>query len=228
MKHDLLEFRQPVFQPGLQVGLVEKLRVGKPRADHALVAGDDRLAAVAGLDVGGEDELVGELAGLGIAHHKTLLVVADGGADHLAGDRQEFLVERTHQHHRPFDQARDLVEQHLILDQFETLREGKLLGVGENDILAALRIEHDLGRLQFRLVILEAAHIDGRRRHEAMAKRGLAGLDAVDGELHDLRLFGLEAEGGDDGMQRPHPLQRARSCRAFAPAHRFRPRERCG
>ena len=26
-------------------------------------------------------------------------------------------------------------------------------------------------------------------------------------------------------MQRPHPLQRARPCRAFAPAHRFRPRE---
>ncbi len=26
-------------------------------------------------------------------------------------------------------------------------------------------------------------------------------------------------------MQRPHPLQRARPCRALAPAHRFRPRE---
>src|ERR1700676_2450029 len=27
-------------------------------------------------------------------------------------------------------------------------------------------------------------------------------------------------------MQRPHPLQRAGLCRALAPAHRFRPRER--
>ena len=51
VEHDLLEFRQPVFQPRLQIGLVEELRVRQPRADDALVAGDDRLAAVAGLDV---------------------------------------------------------------------------------------------------------------------------------------------------------------------------------
>ena len=40
----------------LQIGLVEELRVGQPRADHALVAGDDRLAAVLGLGVGDQDE----------------------------------------------------------------------------------------------------------------------------------------------------------------------------
>ena len=67
---------------------------------------------------------------LGSLHHKTFLVVADGGADHLAGDRQEFLVERAHQHDRPFDEAGDLVEQHLVLDQLKPLRERKLLGVG--------------------------------------------------------------------------------------------------
>ena len=52
VEHDLLELRQPVFQPRLQIGLVEELGVGEPRADDALVAGDDRLAAVARLDVG--------------------------------------------------------------------------------------------------------------------------------------------------------------------------------
>jgi hypothetical protein len=55
------------------------------------------------------------------------------------------------------------------------LRERQLPGVGQNDVLAGLRIEHDLGRLQFCLVILEAAHVDRGRRHEAMTKRGLAG-----------------------------------------------------
>ena len=149
VKHDLLEFRQPIFELGLQVGLVEKLRVAQPRADHALVAGDDGLAAVARFDIGGEDEFVGELSGFGIADDKAFLVVADGGADHFARDRQEFLVERSHQHDRPFDQARDLVEQHLVLDQLKALRERQLLGVGENDVLARLRIEHDLRRLQF-------------------------------------------------------------------------------
>jgi hypothetical protein len=155
--------------------------------------------------------------------YKTLLVVADGGADHFAGDRQEFLIERTHQHHRPFHQARDLVEQPLILDQLKTLREGKLLGIGQDDVLAARRIEHDFCRLQLGLVIPEAAHADRRRRHEAVAEGGLAGLDAVDGEFHHLRRFGFQPESGDDGMQRPHPLQRAGFCRARAPAHRFRP-----
>ena len=47
MENDLLEFRQPVFQPRLQVGVVEELGVGQPRADHSLVAGDNCLAAVA-------------------------------------------------------------------------------------------------------------------------------------------------------------------------------------
>ncbi len=70
----------------LQIRLVEELRVRQPRADHALAAGDDRLAAVARLDVGDHDELVGELAGLGIAQHEAFLVVADGGADHLRRD----------------------------------------------------------------------------------------------------------------------------------------------
>ena len=55
---------------------------------------------------------------------------------------------------------------------------------------------------------------------------GLAGLDAVQGEFHDIRFFGLHSERGDDGVQRPHPLQRAWPRRSFAPAHRFRPWKR--
>jgi hypothetical protein len=80
------------------------------------------LAAVRGFDVGGEDEFVGQRAGLGVADDKALQVVADGGADHFAGNRQKLLFERSHQYHRPFDEARDFVEQHLVLDQFEILR----------------------------------------------------------------------------------------------------------
>ena len=52
VKDDVLELRQPVFQPRLQIGLVEEFRIGEPRADDALVAGDDRLAAVFRLDIG--------------------------------------------------------------------------------------------------------------------------------------------------------------------------------
>jgi len=45
-----------------EVGLVEELRVGKTRADDTLVAGDDRRATIGRDVVGGEQELVGELA----------------------------------------------------------------------------------------------------------------------------------------------------------------------
>src|SRR5271165_5000851 len=126
VEHDGLELRQTILQTRLQVGLVEELRVRQAGADHALVAADDGLAAVGGFDIRREDELVGELARPGIADDEAFLVFADGGADHFAGDRQEVLFERPHQHHGPFDEARDLVQQVLVLDQLKTLRKGEL------------------------------------------------------------------------------------------------------
>ncbi len=163
VEHDVLELRQPVFQPRLQIGLVEELRIRQPRADHALVAGDDRLAAVGRLDVRDQNEFVGELRRFRIAHHKAFLVVADGGADDLFGDGEERLVERAHQHHRPFDQARDLGQQALVLDQFEALREGQGLGVGQDHLRAARRIDHDLGGVELRHVVVEPLHLDRLR-----------------------------------------------------------------
>jgi hypothetical protein len=111
VKDDVVEFRQPVFQPRLEIGLVEELGIGQPRADDALVAGDDLLAAVLGLDIGDQDELAGEPRGLGIAQHEAFLVVADGGADDLGRDGEKRLVERTHQHDRPLDQPGHLGQQ---------------------------------------------------------------------------------------------------------------------
>ncbi len=63
-----------------------------------------------------------------------------------------------HQRHRPFDQARDLGQQALVLDQFVALREGELLRLGENDIAAALRVEHHLGLVELGHVVVEPAH----------------------------------------------------------------------
>ncbi len=60
VKDDGVELRQTVFELRLEIGLVEEFRVGQPRGDDALIAGDDRRAAVAGLDIGDEDEAVGE------------------------------------------------------------------------------------------------------------------------------------------------------------------------
>ena len=58
-----------------------------------------------------------------------------------------------------------------------------------------------------------------------MAARRIARRDTVYCERHDVGVLGLRPEGRDDGMQRPHPAERAGLRRGRAPAHRFRPRE---
>ncbi len=140
VKHDLLEFRQPRLRasssgPSRRRTSRRDSRARITRSLPAMIALPPSVASMLAVRM----NLLVELAGLGIADHKAFLVVADGGADHLVRDRQELLVERAHQHDRPFDQARDFVEQRLVLDQLKALREGQLLGIGQDDVLAALR-----------------------------------------------------------------------------------------
>ena len=158
----LLELGQAVLERQLEVGLVEELRIAQAGADDALIAGDDRGAAIGRDVVGGQQEFVGELA-LAVAQAEAFLVGADGGDDHFLGHREEALVERAHHHHRPFDEAGDFLEQPVVVDDRQALREGEMLGVGLDDVLAAVEIEHDLGLLERRHVIVEAAHLDRRR-----------------------------------------------------------------
>ena len=68
VEDDVLELRQPLFQPDLQVGLVEELRVGEARTDHARIAGDDLTSAVGRLDVGNQDEASRKLGALTLPH----------------------------------------------------------------------------------------------------------------------------------------------------------------
>ena len=139
--------------------------------------------------------------------------------------RNDF-VERAHQHDRPFDQPGDLRQQPGILHQFVALGKGEILGIGENDLAAPLGVEHDLGLFELGGVVLQPAHLERLRRHEAMAARLVAGRDAVDREGDDVGLLGLRPEGGDNGMQRPHPAERAGFGGSLPPAHRLRPGER--
>ena len=50
-----------------------------------------------------------------------------------------------------------------VLDQLEPLREREVLGVGEDLLLAPLGIEHDLGLVELRHVVVEAASPRSRR-----------------------------------------------------------------
>ena len=57
----------------------------------------------------------------------------------------------------------------------EPLGEGEVLGLGADDLLAAVEIEHDPGLLERLHVVVEAPHPDGAGREEAVAIGGLAG-----------------------------------------------------
>ena len=58
--------------------------------------------------------------------HEALLVRADRRADHLRRDVEKALVEGAHENDRPLDEAGDLFEEPLVLDEFETLGEGEV------------------------------------------------------------------------------------------------------
>ena len=149
--------------------MVEKPRIRKPGADHPLIAGNNRLAAVLGLEISHQEELVDQLGMGGVAQHETFLVIADRGADNFFRDLQETLIERAHQNDRPFDQPRRFREQALVLDQFEPLREGKLFRFGEDDAAPPFGVEHHFGLIELCCVIGEAAHGESVRGKEAMA-----------------------------------------------------------
>ena len=94
------------------------------------------------------------------AQHEAFLVGADGRADDFGRQVEERRLEFAHQHDRPFDEARDLLKQAFVLDQRQPLREGEVLGVGENDRLAPVGVEHDLRLLQRVDVIVVAADME--------------------------------------------------------------------
>ena len=92
--------------------LPEEVRVGQARADDALIAGDDRLAAVARLDVGDEDEWLASLRRASrVASTRSISGWRGSSRGSPPAGFQKRLVELAHQHDRPFDQPGDLFEQ---------------------------------------------------------------------------------------------------------------------
>ena len=208
----------------VKVGQPEMPGVGEARPHDPGVAGRDRRAAVARDEVRDQDEAVCEPA-VGVLQHEALLVGADSGADDLRRNVEKVRLEFADQRDRPFDQPCDLLEQSLVLDEFEPLGEGEALGVGKYDPLAPIEVEYDLRLLQRLCIVLKPAHSQGSRRHEAMSEGHVPGRKAVDVEGHDFRRLVLGRDRADDSAQRPHPAQSVGLGGSRAPAHRFRPRE---
>ena len=56
---------------------------------------------------------------------------------------RKFGIERAHEHDRPFHEAGDFLEQGFVFHQFQPAREGEIARVGQDDLLAAVGVEHD-------------------------------------------------------------------------------------
>jgi hypothetical protein len=90
-----------------------------------------------------------------------------------SGGIEEGLLERAHQHDRPFDEPGDLVAAGPRPRPAQPLREGELRASCRMMSLAPLPDRARPSPFERRNVIVEAPHREGIRREEAMPARGL-------------------------------------------------------
>ena len=215
MEGDRVELPRPVLQLHLAVLVPEELGIGKTRGDDLVVAGDDGLAAVAGDHVGDQQIAIGQTSGPRVAQAEAFLVVLDRGDDHLGRHGEEALVEASHEHHGPFDQARHFLQEALVLDHLEALREGEVAGLGADRLGAGVGVNDHEVLVELLGIVFEAADLDPLAAHESVATGDIAARNAIDREWHHLAI-----EGADDRMKRAHPAQVSRT-----PAHGLGPGE---
>jgi hypothetical protein len=142
-------------------------------------------------------------------------VAPERGRDHFGRQVEEAGIEAAHEHDGPFGEPGGLGDQGFVLHHLEALGEGEVVGFRADRLGALPGIDHHEGLAQPGRVVLEAAHGERRRRHEAVAAGLVAGRDAVDRDRH-----GLAVKRAHDRMQRAHPAQGP-----GAPAHRLGPGE---
>ena len=205
---------------GLEILIPEKARVRKARGEHLAVAGDDRLAAVAGRDVGSADEGVGELA-RAIAADEVLLVDPRGQLDHFGRDGEEFLVKPAEQRDGPFGKAGVFDDQTFVLDQIETGGGSRGLGALAHDRLALCVIDDHVRGAQGRGIGGRIGDHDRTAVMEPVPHGFAAGCDPAHFARHH-----FTAQQRDNPRQRAHPAQGLARQRGGAPALRLGPRER--
>ncbi len=127
VENPALEARHTLDQLDLAVLVPEEARIGEPRPQHALVAGDDRLAADRRAAMFETTRNRGARLPLASRQAKYFWCVRIAEVSTSGGRSMNAWSIRPHQNHRPFDQAGDLVEQQLVGLDFE-LGRGRRLG----------------------------------------------------------------------------------------------------
>ena len=145
VKSNRFQFFKSIFKLHLEIGFPEKLSVRQSCAHNFLIAADDGCAIIFCNHIGSEKKFIGERIGSCFAQHKTFLIGAYGGADHLWWNVKEALFKRAHEHGRPFDKPCDFFKQRIIFNKLEPLRESETLCVIQNNVFAAIGRENHFG-----------------------------------------------------------------------------------
>ena len=183
--HDAGQALDAGIEPLLAILVEEELGVGKPRAQHAFVAGDDR-RGIRRFEVADQQEPVHELAGV-VGEREVLLVELHRQDQALLRHGQECRVEGAGVHDGPLHQRRHFVEQRIGHDRRGVA--GSALEL--NDDLRAARGEgrHDPAFGLQRGCIADGA-LDG---DVAMRKKAMPGSHAAGVERERSHLQGLLA-----------------------------------
>ena len=190
----------------LAVLVEEELGVRQARAHHPLVAADHR-ARVGRADVGHDQELVGQLAGL-IQQREIFLVRLHGQDQAFLRHAEKLLAETADQHVGALHQAGDLVQQGIVLHRLHPAADFRRCGMELARDVGAARLEAgDHRALAFHLCriavgILEADRADGG--FETVALGGTAGGQAEHAHRHH-----LGAMQRDQAMHRAHEVDGA-------------------
>ncbi len=117
---------------------------------------------------------------------KVVLVVHERGGQHLGRQPEKGRIEKARDHSRKLHQVRDFVDEGLVLFEGHAAAEAPRMPFEiPCDPVAALRVfQHDEVFLEARLVLVEAAHLDGAsgtpaRGQEPMAVGERSGMDLL-------------------------------------------------
>ena len=200
----------------LAVIVPEEARIIEPRREDAAITRSNRLAAIGCLDIRHHDKMRRKIARLRVTHGEIFLVGAHGELDDFARQGEEIGVHVAEDDDRPFGKPGHLVQQALVLDQFEAARQADLLGLLLDQQAAVFAAEDDRAlSLNHRPVLLERGHGERPAPVDTVAFGLIPGFQAI-----DLEIDHLAVENAEHPLQWPHPSEVA-----AAPAHRFRPVE---
>ncbi len=214
VEDDVVELGQARFERDRLVVVPEEFGVRQARAQHALVAGDDGLAAVARFEVGDDQELLGQLS-VRIGEREVFLVFPHRADEDFLRHFEERRIEAAGEDDGVFHEAGDLFQQFVVVVEGEAGVGGGAFGLLVDDLHPLGAVEDHAALAQLHLIIGEVRHLERLVRHLAVAAR-----DVRRGEPGDFDRHHDAVEKAQDRAQRAHPLQTRR-----LPLHGFRPGE---